>query len=84
MTITYRSPNGHAIIGTAETIQATAPISGINPDGTPIYKGWAPTDLAWDTQETLKRDGKILYVCEVYDEWTFDQLVPEEDSDASG
>ncbi|MGO7308821.1 hypothetical protein ACCS91_33740 [Rhizobium ruizarguesonis] len=84
MTHTYRSPNGHEIIGTAEIILATAPISGINADGTPIYTSWASTEVDWDTQETVKRDGKILFVDEEGDEWTFDQLVPEEDSDASG
>jgi hypothetical protein len=71
----FLSPNGHAIVGTAETILATARISDIDPEtGEPEYEGG--TDVHWDTQETLERDGHILFVCEQGEEWTFDQLRP--------
>ncbi|MGO6727243.1 hypothetical protein ACCS45_03850 [Rhizobium ruizarguesonis] len=71
----FLSPNGHAIVGTAETILATARISDIDPEtGEPEYEGG--TDVHWDTQETLARNGHILFVCEQGDEWTFDQLRP--------
>ncbi|THK33458.1 hypothetical protein EHS39_36220 [Ensifer sp. MPMI2T] len=76
----YKSPNGSPIVGTAEKILATANITGINPDGTPNYEGGS--DIHWDTQKALVRDGKILFVDEDGDEWTFDQLVlVEEDSE---
>lgn len=48
----FLSPNGHAIVGTAETILATARISDVDPEtGEPDYEGG--TDVHWDTQETL-------------------------------
>ena len=59
----YVSPDGALIIGTAETISATATISEIDPDtGVPIYAGG--TDVHWDTQVTRDRNGNILFVCE--------------------
>ncbi|MGR9276154.1 hypothetical protein ACU8KI_16250 [Rhizobium leguminosarum] len=71
----YVSPNGYAIVGTAETVLATAWISEIDPEtGEPEYEGG--TKIYWDTQETLERDGKILFVCQNGEEWTFDQLTP--------
>ncbi|MGO4569981.1 hypothetical protein AB4Z52_34360 [Rhizobium sp. 2YAF20] len=69
----YLSPNGHAIVGTAETILATAWISDIDPEtGEPEHEGG--TKIYWDTQESLQRNGNILFVCEEGEEWTFDQL----------
>lgn len=76
----YKSPNGDLINGTAEKVLATAGITAINDDGTPIYDG--ETEIHWDTQETEIRDGKILYTCESGHEWTFDQLVKVEAADA--
>jgi cold shock CspA family protein len=79
---TYNSPKGHAIIGTSEKVLATASISGINDDGTPVYAGGS--EVHWDTQRTLTTKGKICFVCESGNEWTFDQLtaVVEETADA--
>lgn len=78
----YKSPNGTAIVGTSDTIPATALINGIYDDGTPSYEGNSNVD--WDSQKTKTRDGKILYIDEDGKEWTFDQLVKvevEEDGD---
>lgn len=70
----YISPTGKQIVGTAEKVLATAWISGIDPETQePEYEGG--TKIYWDTQETLERDGKTLFVCEDGEEWTFDQLV---------
>jgi hypothetical protein len=77
----YLSPTGAEIIGTAESVPAVAVISSIGADGTPIYEG--RTDLFWDAQVTHRREGKILFLDYEGDMWTFDQLVPEEQSDAS-
>lgn len=74
----FRSPNGHLIVGTAETVLATAWISRIDPEtGEPEYEGG--TRIYWNTQETLERAGKILFVCTKGDEWTFDQLRPADE-----
>ncbi|WP_312470549.1 hypothetical protein [Rhizobium sp.] len=71
----YISPNGTAIIGTAEKVLATARISDIDAEtGLPVYEGG--TEVHWDTQETLGRNGHILFVCEDGDEWTFAELRP--------
>ena len=71
----YVSPYGALIVGTAETILATATISEIDPEsGVPSYAGG--TEVHWDTQVTRDRDGKILFVCESGHEWTFDELKP--------
>ena len=72
----WLSPNGHRIIGTSDVILATAMISGISEDGEPEYYG--ESEVNWDSQETRERDGKILFVCEDGEEWTFDQLKPGE------
>ncbi|MBZ7924390.1 hypothetical protein LAC81_27055 [Ensifer adhaerens] len=71
----FLSPEGNPIVGTSEKILATASISGIDPTtGKPLYFGG--TEVHRDTQETLERAGKILFVCSEGNEWTFDQLVP--------
>jgi hypothetical protein len=75
----YRAPNGELIIGTAEMVLCTANIDGISDDGMPDYTG--DTDVHWDTQETQTKNGKILFVCESGDEWTFDQLNKVEDDE---
>lgn len=71
----YLSPNGDYIIGTSETILAIARISGISTDTEePEYEGG--TEINWNTQETVLREGKVLFVCQGGKEWTFDQLTP--------
>lgn len=71
----FLSPNGCAIIGTSEAVWVTLLISGIDPEtAEPKYNG--ETEIHWDTQETLERDGEIIFVCSEGKEWTFDQLVP--------
>lgn len=72
----YKSPNGSAIIGTSDMVPATALISGINDDGSPEYAGESQVD--WDNQSIKMRDGKILFIDEDANEWTFDQLVKVE------
>lgn len=68
----YRAPNGSPIVGTAETVLATAWISGIDDEGFPEYSG--SSEIHWDTQETNTRGGKLLFVDDSGEEWTFDQL----------
>lgn len=71
----FNSPNGHRIVGTAEIVLATAWICMIDPTTQePDYEGG--TKIHWNTQETLKRNGQVLFVCTEGEEWTFDQLIP--------
>ncbi len=75
----YAAPNGSPICGSAEFVLATASISSINADGTPVYDGGG-TEIHWDTQKQFTRDGKPLFVDEDGAEWTFDQLTVIEES----
>jgi hypothetical protein len=77
----YQSPKGDAIVGTVETLQATALIIGINDDGSPEWQG--STEIDWDSQATTMNGDKFVYICDVGEEWTFDQLTAvEETADA--
>lgn len=67
------SPTGATVVGTMERIPGTARIVGIEDSGRPVYVG--ETDVDWDGQETLTRDGKLLFVDEHGTTWTFDELV---------
>lgn len=79
----YLSPTGSPITGTLERLSGRAEISSIDEaTGTPEYSGG--TDIFWDEQRTVERDGKIIYLDEAGDQWTFDQLVPEEDEEDDG
>lgn len=77
----YLSPKGHRIIGTLETAEARADINGIDSEtGLPEFTGESET--FWDSQETKTNDeGKIIFLCEDGEEWTFDQLVVDEKED---
>jgi hypothetical protein len=80
----YLSPNGSRILGTSELLYARADIIGIDEEtGEPEFDGH--TEVFWDTQSTqTKKDGhtvRILYLCEDGEEWTFDQLVPDDAED---
>lgn len=73
----YVSPDGLSIIGTLVLIKARADIEGINDDGTPEYDG--NTEIWWDLQETVERNGSIVYLAEDGGGWVFDQLIAVED-----
>lgn len=74
----YLSPNGSPIIGTLERLSGRAEISDIDPTtGEPEYSG--STAIFYDDQETVRRDGKIVFLDDGGDEWTFDQLVLAEE-----
>lgn len=75
----YRTPNGDAIIGTLEHLPGIAQAAEITREGEPIHTGY--TEIDWNASKTVKRDGKILFVCESGEHWTFDQLIEEEDQD---
>jgi hypothetical protein len=68
----YRAPNGERIIGTLETLPSTVYIEGIDDGGFPLYAGGS--SIHWDDQTPKTRDGKIIFLCDSGQEWTFDQL----------
>lgn len=75
----YVSPTGHEIIGTKERIPAVAIITGIEPDGSPIYAG--STDIDWNGQGAVyDADGNMLFVDADNESWTFDQLTLKEEA----
>ncbi|AZO61756.1 MULTISPECIES: hypothetical protein [unclassified Mesorhizobium] len=81
----YLSPTGSPITGTLERLTGRAHISDIDPEtGEPEYAGG--TEIFWNDIQTAKRNGKIVFLDEEGDEWTFDQLtredVDEEEEDA--
>lgn len=73
----YFSPNGSEIVGTLEHLTARAEITGIERNGDPIYMG--ETEVFWDSQTTQTRNGAVIFLDHDGMEWTFDQLVWEED-----
>lgn len=80
------SPDGVPIVGTLETIQATAVVKedsySRNEKGEILYEWFGESEIHWDTQTTQERDGKIVFIDEDGEEWTEDQLVLVDD-DAS-
>lgn len=75
----FVSPTGSPIIGTKELIPGVALVASISETGEPEYEG--ETDVDWDGQRTVKRDGKILFVDDDGEQWTFDQLTKVEDDE---
>lgn len=85
----YLSPRGAKIIGTLEVIQAVALIDGIHdkaepttPEklgvvvGEPEWSG--ETQVDWDSQKTVTRNGSRVYVDADYQEWAFSDLIEDE------
>lgn len=62
------SPNGKLVIGTADTVNATANVSGWSDTGEPIYAGGS--DVDWDSQLTrTNAKGDMLVIDEDGDTW---------------
>ena len=69
----FISPTGSPIVGTLETITGRANICGIDPaTGNPEHDGG--TEIFWDDQATVMRDGKTVFLDEDGGEWTFEEL----------
>lgn len=74
----YKAPNGKPITSVLETILCRAHINGISEDGACVqYAG--STDVFWDEQKPVLKEGNLLFLDEDGEEWTFDQLVIDED-----
>lgn len=76
----YLSPNGVEIISVLMFTPGACGIVGIKDDGTPEFDGTGTTHF-YDDQIEQKRDGKILFLCEDGERWTFDQLQPADEQE---
>jgi hypothetical protein len=68
--LTHRE-TGRPIIGTSERILGIAIANSFTQDGEPDYSG--STDVDWNTQETITREGKTLYMTDDGREVTLDE-----------
>ncbi|AXK43954.1 hypothetical protein [Erythrobacter aureus] len=79
--------DGTPIKGTLETLPGTARITEdsfkANPEGMLEYEHQGGTDIDYDGQETVERDGKKMYVDEDGDAWPENEIVLHERSDIS-
>lgn len=75
------SPEGNEILGTYEMCPARAEISNFsrNPDGSIAYEYAGDSEMFWDGQETVMKDGKVVFLCSDGKEWTEDQIKLVED-----
>lgn len=83
MALIARTKDTHEIIiGTSESLLTTAYVHDFshNNDGSIAFEYTGESKMHWDTQETLKRDGKLLFVTASYREVTEDEIeLVEED-----
>lgn len=79
----FKSPTGSLINGTLETVTARCRITGIDPTTGQVLDYTGNTEVFWDEMKPVTRGGKMVFLDEDGDEWTFDRLSPiEEDDDA--
>jgi len=70
----WYSPYGELIVLSKETLYAYAGIKGIDPDTfQPEYTG--SSDVDWDSQNQVTKDGQAVYVDNTGEEWRFDELL---------
>ena len=62
--------------GTLETVQACAEFEKDDDDATPEggYEFSGHTEVFWDSQVTVERNGKVVLVCPDGDEWEATKL----------
>ena len=65
---------GEPARGTLEVVQGVALVDPDPETGKPVYAG--ETDIDWDSQQTVQRAGKPVWVCSCGHEWTAN-AVPE-------
>lgn len=71
----YASPNGVPIDRVLETVPCGAGIKDIAADGSSVEYDPSGSDVFWDDQRPVKRNGSFVFLDADGDEWTFDQLV---------
>lgn len=78
------SPKGTKIVGTCEIVEATAGIAdvlGVDPDHPDRYDiDWEGyTEIIWETQQTMVRDGQRVFVDEEGNTFRESELTLESD-----
>jgi hypothetical protein len=72
------APNGKPIWGTKETVPGVAVIeegtATQNADGTFSFQHSGETDMDWDNQRTVERNGQRVFVDEDGGEWLESEL----------
>lgn len=74
------APNGLRIVGTADTVNVTADVTGWSDDGVPDYDGGSGSEVDWNSQLTrTNANGVMLVVDEDGSIWPKDmcKLVDE-------
>lgn len=75
------SPNGKRILGTLERLEARADIEDgsffRDESGEMRFEWEGYTEVFWDSQRTLDRKGKVIFLDDDGDEWTAEQLTLE-------
>ncbi len=70
-----KAPNGRKIIGTLEQLYGVAYIHG---DSTKDdYDHLGETKINWDGQETVTRDGEVIFIDDQGNEWQSSQVIDE-------
>lgn len=75
----FKSPSGSPIVGTYERLTARANATEYSATGEPDYAG--DTEVFWDEQKTVMRDGSMIYLDEDGMEWIFTDLIPDTDEE---
>jgi hypothetical protein len=77
------APNGCKIVGTKDLVQGIALVLEVirDEDGGVDVEYVGETEMDWDSQVTVERDGKRVFIDENDEEWTEDQLVPVDDAE---
>jgi hypothetical protein len=65
---------GEPARGTLEIVQGVALVAADPDTGRPVYAG--DTEMYWDSQRTVEREGKFVWVCSCGHDWPVD-LIPE-------
>jgi hypothetical protein len=73
------SPDGHLIIGTLDTLTCRADIEfdtwSRGENGNIDFEWAGSSEMFYDEQKTVERDGKRVYLDEEGNDWAEDQLV---------
>lgn len=83
MDIKAFAPNGQEIVSTLEVLHGTCGVTfERKPDGTvEVDFDGSGTDVDWDSQATVTREGKRVFLDESGNEWTEDQITYRDDAD---
>lgn len=75
----YKAPNGKLIDRIFETTPCAVGITSISDDGKQVEYDGHGSDMLWDEQKPIERNGSFVFLDEDGGEWTFDQLTKVED-----